>query len=44
MVKSGKPQLKYICFGKEGEVRTYKGEGTLTFTAYYPFAKAFINF
>ena len=43
MVKSGKPQLKYICFGKEGE-RIYKGEGTLTFTAYYPFAKSIYKF
>ena len=43
MVKSGKPQLKYICFGKEGE-RSYKGEGTLTFTAYYPFAKSIFKF
>lgn len=43
MVKSSKPQLKYICFGKEGE-RTYKGEGTLTFTAYYPFAKSAFKF
>lgn len=44
MVKSGKPQLKYICFGREGEVRTYKGEGTLTFTAYYPFARSIYKF
>lgn len=44
MVKSGKPQLKYICFGEEGEARTYKGEGTLTFTAYYPFAKSVFKF
>lgn len=44
MVKSSKPQLKYICFGREGEVRTYKGEGTLTFTAYYPFAKSIHKF
>lgn len=43
MVKSSKPQLKYICFGKDGE-RIYKGEGTLTFTAYYPFAKSIYKF
>ena len=43
MVKSGKPQLKYICFGKDGE-RIYKGEGTLSFTAYYPFAKSIFKF
>ena len=44
MVKSGNPQLKYICFGKEGDPRIYKGEGTLTFTAYYPFAKSKYKF
>ena len=44
MVKSGKPQLKYICFGKDGEARIYKGEGTLTFTAYYPYAKSVHKF
>lgn len=44
MVKSGNPQLKYICFGKEGDPRIYKGEGTLTFTAYYPFAKSVFKF
>ena len=43
MVKSSKPQLKYICFGEDGE-RIYKGEGTLTFTAYYPFAKSVFKF
>lgn len=41
MVKStGTPQLKYICFGKTGEPRVYKGEGTINFVAYYPFAKS----
>lgn len=43
MVKSSKPQLKYICFGKEGD-RIYKGEGTLNFTAYYPYAKSIHKF
>ena len=43
MVKSSKPQLKYICFGKDGE-RIYKGEGTLSFMAYYPFAKSIFKF
>ena len=43
MVKSGKPQLKYICFGREGD-RIYKGEGTLNFTAYYPYAKSVHKF
>lgn len=44
MVKSRDPQLKYICFGKEGGPRIYKGEGALTFTAYYPFAKSVFKF
>lgn len=39
---SGTPNLKYICFEKyniDGSVtRTYKGEGTLSFIAFYPFA------
>lgn len=40
MAKStGTPQLKTICFDEEGK-RIYKGEGTLTFTAYYPFARS----
>lgn len=34
------PQLKYICFGRPGEPRVYKGEGTIQFTAYYPYAKS----
>lgn len=33
----GTPQLKTICFDKSGE-RIYKGEGTIQFTCYYPFA------
>lgn len=40
---SGTPQLKYICFD-EGGVRIYKGEGTLNFVAYYPFAKSVYKF
>lgn len=40
-VKSaGSPMLKYICFDDEsGQLnkRIYKGEGTLSFVAYYPF-------
>lgn len=30
------PQLKYICFDENNQ-RIYKGEGTITFIAYYPF-------
>lgn len=33
----GTPQLKTICFDESGE-RVYKGEGTIQFTCYYPFA------
>lgn len=41
MVKmASPPQLNYICFGKTGEPRVYKGEGTLTFVAFYPFARS----
>ena len=37
-VKStGTPNIKFICF-EENEQRIYKGEGTLTFVAYYPYA------
>lgn len=35
--------LKYICFDEEGE-RIYKGEGTLNFICYYPFAKSIHKF
>lgn len=31
------PQLQYICFDENGG-RVYKGEGSVQFTAYYPFA------
>ena len=33
---TGTPQYNYICFGSP---RVYKGEGTLTFTCYEPFAR-----
>lgn len=32
------PQFKYICFKEGDDDRTYKGEGTIVFTCYYPFA------
>lgn len=39
---NGNPNLKYICFNRydiNGYIeRVYKGEGTLSFIAYYPFA------
>ena len=34
---TGTPTLKTICF-TEGKNRIYKGEGTIQFTCYYPFA------
>ena len=34
---TGTPQLKTICFVEKGE-RIYKGEGTIQFTCYYPYA------
>lgn len=36
---NGTPQIKTICFEVEGQ-RVYKGEGTLNFICYYPFAKS----
>ena len=33
------PQLKTICFEENGQ-RVYKGEGTIQFIAYYPYAKS----
>lgn len=35
---TGTATIKHICFVEKGE-RVYKGEGTLQFTAYYPFAR-----
>ena len=37
---TGTPSLKYICF-EEGEKDIYKGEGTVNFTCYEPYA--FLN-
>lgn len=40
MVKlTREPQLKVICFDGEDDERIYKGEGTLEFTAFFPFAR-----
>ncbi len=36
---NGTPQIKTICFDGENG-RVYKGEGTLNFICYYPFAKS----
>lgn len=35
-----KPEFKFICFNKNGK-RIYKGEGTLNFICYYPYAFCF---
>jgi hypothetical protein len=35
----GPPNLSYVAFN-EGESRIYKGEGEITFVAYYPFARS----
>lgn len=37
------PQIKYICFDEGGQ-RIYKGEGSINFICYYPFARAIIKF
>lgn len=37
------PQLKTICFIEDGK-RIYKGEGTISFVAYYPFARGRYKF
>lgn len=43
MVKSAQPpQLKYICFDSY-EFRIYKGEGTVSLVAYYPFAFSVVS-
>lgn len=36
---TSEPNLSYICFREKGK-RVYKGEGTISFTAFYPFAHA----
>lgn len=35
---TGTPQLKTVCFDDENGQRVYKGEGTIQFTCYYPYA------
>lgn len=38
---TGQPSIKYICFDEyeDGKkIRIYKGEGSVTFTSYYPYA------
>lgn len=45
---SGNPQLKYICFnvdeGASQSRRIYKGEGSISFIAFYPFAHSRFNY
>lgn len=38
------PQLQYLCFDKPEGGRVYKGEGTISFIAYYPYAKSVHKF
>ena len=38
------PQLKYVCFGVDGEPRIYKGEGSLSFVCYEPYARSINKF
>lgn len=40
---TGTPQIKTICFDEDGR-RIYKGEGTISFTCYYPYAKSNFKF
>lgn len=43
---SGNSSIQYICFGETGAQRTYKGEGTIQFIAYYPYGictKKYLN-
>ena len=37
------PQIKYVCFDEGGQ-RIYKGEGTINFICYYPYAHSTIKF
>jgi hypothetical protein len=36
---TGTPTLKTICFDDENGKRVYRGEGSVAFTCYYPFAR-----
>ena len=38
---TGTPSFNFICFKEGPNNRTYKGEGQITFTAYYPFARCY---
>ena len=38
------PQFKTICFDTSDGARVYKGEGTINFIAYYPYAKSVHKF
>lgn len=40
---SGAPQWKYICFNENNQ-RVYKGEGSVSFVCYFPYAKNTIRF
>lgn len=36
---TGNPQINFVCFEESGK-RIYKGEGTIQFTCYYPYAQS----
>lgn len=36
---TGNSQIKHLCFTDENGQRVYKGEGSLTFTCYWPYAR-----
>lgn len=40
---TGMPQFNFLCFDENGG-RVYKGEGSIEFTAYYPFARSRYKF
>lgn len=37
---TGTPTIKYICFENDDGNRVYKGEGTINFTCYWPYARS----
>ena len=37
---TGTTSMKHLCFEETTGIRTYKGEGSITFTCYYPYAHA----
>lgn len=45
MVKAAQsPQLQYICFDTKNHVKVYKGEGSISLVAFYPYGLSTINY